>query len=93
MARRKALAIPDDLLDQLLTGGDAATALYSGDLVNVLKKALAERVLSAEMDYHSVTTRRSRTAGTATAASRCRPARGRSRLRFRATVRAASIRN
>ena len=62
MARRKALAIPDDLLDQLLTGGDAATALYSGDLVNVLKKALAERVLSAEMDYHSVTTRRSRTA-------------------------------
>ena len=31
MARRKALAIPDDLLDQLLTGGDAATALYSGE--------------------------------------------------------------
>ena len=27
----------------VLTGGDAATALYSGDLVNVLKKALAER--------------------------------------------------
>ena len=52
MARRKAPAIPDDLLDQLLAGGDAATALNSGDLVNALKKALAERVLSAEMDYH-----------------------------------------
>ncbi len=52
MARRKAPAIPDDLLDQLLAGGDAATALNSGDLVNALKKALAERVLSAEMDCH-----------------------------------------
>jgi putative transposase len=52
MARRKAPAIPDDLLDQLLAGGDAATALNSGDLVNALKKALAERVLSAEMGYH-----------------------------------------
>ncbi|ABQ28996.1 IS256 family transposase [Acidiphilium cryptum] len=52
MARRTAPAIPDDLLDQLLAGGDAAAALNSGDLVNALKKALAERVLSAEMDYH-----------------------------------------
>ena len=52
MARRKAPAIPDDLLDQLLAGGDAATALNSGDLVNALKKALTERALSAEMDYH-----------------------------------------
>jgi putative transposase len=52
MARRKAPAIPDDLLDQLLAGGDAATALNSGELVNALEKALAERVLSAEMDYH-----------------------------------------
>ncbi len=52
MARRKAPAIPDELLDQLLAGGDAAAALNSGDLVNALKKALAERALSAEMDYH-----------------------------------------
>ncbi|BAJ79828.1 hypothetical protein ACMV_04810 [Acidiphilium multivorum AIU301] len=52
MARRRAPAIPDDLLDQLLAGGDAAAALNSGDLVNALKKALAERALSAEMDYH-----------------------------------------
>ena len=52
MARRRAPAIPDELLDQLLAGGDAAAALNSGDLVNALKKALAERALSAEMDYH-----------------------------------------
>ncbi|ABQ29996.1 IS256 family transposase [Acidiphilium cryptum] len=52
MARRRAPAIPDELLDQLLAGGDAAAALNSGDLVNTLKKALAERALSAEMDYH-----------------------------------------
>ena len=31
---------------------NAATALNSGDLVNALKRTLAERVLSAEMDYH-----------------------------------------
>ncbi|KDM67012.1 hypothetical protein ACIDI_45c00200 [Acidiphilium sp. JA12-A1] len=47
MARRRAPAIPDELLDQLLAGGDAAAALNSGDLVNALKKALAERALSA----------------------------------------------
>ncbi|WP_211230777.1 transposase, partial [Novosphingobium acidiphilum] len=52
MARRKAPAIPDDLLDQLLAGGDAAVALNSGELVNALKKALAERALNAEMDFH-----------------------------------------
>ncbi|WP_236656256.1 IS256 family transposase [Acidiphilium sp. C61] len=52
MARRKAPAIPDDFLDQLLAGDDAAAGLNSGDLVNALKKALAERALSAEMDYH-----------------------------------------
>ncbi|OYV99032.1 MAG: transposase, partial [Acidiphilium sp. 37-64-53] len=32
MARRRAPAIPDELLDQLLAGGDAAAALNSGDL-------------------------------------------------------------
>jgi putative transposase len=43
---------PDDLLDQLLGGMDAASALNSPDWMNALKKALAERALSAEMDYH-----------------------------------------
>ncbi|MBB3957635.1 putative transposase [Novosphingobium sediminicola] len=52
MARRKAPSIPDDLLDQLLGGMDAASALNSPDWMNTLKKALAERALSAEMDYH-----------------------------------------
>jgi putative transposase len=52
MARRRAPAIPDELLDQLLAGGDAAAALNSGDLVNALKTALAARALSAAMDYH-----------------------------------------
>jgi putative transposase len=38
MARRRAPAIPDDLLDELLlAGGDAAAALNSGELVNALK--------------------------------------------------------
>lgn len=52
MARRKAPPIRDDLLDQLLGGMDAASALNSPDWMNGLKKALAERALSAEMDYH-----------------------------------------
>jgi len=52
MARRKAPSIPDDLLDQLLGGMDAASALNSPDWMNALKKALAEKALSAEMDYH-----------------------------------------
>ena len=43
--------IPADLLDQLLAGTDAATALDQGGLLDSLKKALAERVLGAEMDY------------------------------------------
>ena len=52
MCRRKEPAIPADLLDQLLAGTDAATALDQGGLLDNLKKALAERVLNAEMDYH-----------------------------------------
>ena len=52
MPRRKGPAIPDDLLDQLLTGGNAAMALDLGALVNALKKALADRALTAEVDCH-----------------------------------------
>jgi putative transposase len=52
MSRRKAPLIPDDLLDQLLGGMDAANALNSPDWINGLKKALADRALNAEMDYH-----------------------------------------
>ncbi|MEP6867662.1 MAG: IS256 family transposase [Novosphingobium sp.] len=52
MSRRKEAAIPAELLDQLLGGTDAATALDQGGLLDALKKALAERVLGAEMDHH-----------------------------------------
>lgn len=52
MSRRKEPAIPAELLDQLLAGGYAAAALQQGGLLDVLKKALAERALNAEMDYH-----------------------------------------
>jgi putative transposase len=40
------------MLDQLLSGTDAATALGQGGLLDELKKALAERALNAEMDHH-----------------------------------------
>ena len=52
MARRKAPHIADELLDQLLSGTDAATALQQGGLLDELKKSLAERALNAEMEHH-----------------------------------------
>ena len=52
MARRKAPAIPDELLDQLLAGRDPQIALGKGGLIDELKRALAERALNAEMDHH-----------------------------------------
>ena len=52
MARRKAPAIPDEMLDQLLSGASASTAFDQGGLLDQLKKALAERALNAEMDQH-----------------------------------------
>ena len=52
MARRKEPKIPDAILDQLLAGADPKTAFDPNGLLNDLKKALAERVLNAEMDHH-----------------------------------------
>ena len=46
--------IADALLDQLLGGADAKTAFEAEGLLDQLKKALAERVLNAEMDHHMV---------------------------------------
>ena len=54
MARRKPPRIPKEMLDQLLSGTDASTAFDQGDLLDQLKKALAERALNAEMDHHLV---------------------------------------
>src|SRR3546814_4705017 len=52
MSRRKEPSIPNDILDQLLAGTDAAAALSQGGLLDFLKKAFAERALNAEMDHH-----------------------------------------
>ena len=52
MPRRKEPRIPDALLDQLLAGADPKTAFDPNGLLDGLKKALAERVLNAEMDHH-----------------------------------------
>ncbi len=52
MSRRKQPTIPDELLDQLLGGADPRAALADGSLLDGLNKALAERVLNAELDHH-----------------------------------------
>jgi putative transposase len=52
MSRRKEPSIPNELLDQLLAGGDASAAFAQGGLLDSLKKALTERALNAEMDHH-----------------------------------------
>jgi putative transposase len=52
MARRKQPSIPDALLDQLLDGADPRTAFNPDGVLDALKKALAERMLNAEMDQH-----------------------------------------
>lgn len=50
--------IPVELLDQLLSGVDAKTAYSNGGLLDALKKAMAERVLNAEMDHPDACTAR-----------------------------------
>src|SRR6202158_5621501 len=52
MPRSKEPRIPEPNLDQLLAGADAKTAFDPNGLLDDLKKALAERVLNAEMDHH-----------------------------------------
>jgi hypothetical protein len=52
MPRRKEPLIPDAVLDQLLAGADPKTVFDPNGLLDALKKALAERVLNAEMDHH-----------------------------------------
>ena len=52
MARRKPPIIPDAILDQLLGGADPKTVFVKDGLLDELKKALAARVLNAEMDQH-----------------------------------------
>ena len=52
MAKQKTLAFSAEILDQLLDGQDPTTVLRSAGLIGELKKALAERMLNAEMDVH-----------------------------------------
>ena len=47
MARRKDPVVPDAILDHLLAGADAKTALNHNGLLDQLKKALTERALKA----------------------------------------------
>jgi putative transposase len=49
---RKREAIDPALLDELLAGRDPKTVLSSEGLLGELQKALAERILNAEMDHH-----------------------------------------
>ena len=46
------MAIKKELLDELLQGRDPKLVLSSAGLLVELKKALADRILSAEMDQH-----------------------------------------
>jgi transposase-like protein len=52
MAKNDTKAFSAELLDSLLAGRDPKTVLDSGGLIGDLKKALAERMLNAEMDVH-----------------------------------------
>jgi putative transposase len=52
MAKTKTAALSAKLLDELLEGQDPATVLRSDGLLGELKKALAERMLNAELDVH-----------------------------------------
>ena len=52
MAKKTHSAFSADLLDELLDGQEPATVLRSDGLLGDLKKALAERMLNAELDAH-----------------------------------------
>ena len=50
--KKDELGISDEVLDKLLAGRDPATIFESGGVLDALKKRLAERMLSAEMEHH-----------------------------------------
>jgi hypothetical protein len=52
MERTNHMAIDKDMLDQLLAGRDVRELFARGGLLDELKKALSERMLSAELDEH-----------------------------------------
>jgi putative transposase len=53
MSEKKRLPeIPSEALDQLMSGRGMKDVFASGGLFDALKKAMAERILNAEMDHH-----------------------------------------
>jgi putative transposase len=46
------VGIKKELIDELLAGRDAKTVFEQDGLLDELKKALAERILNAELDHH-----------------------------------------
>ena len=52
MAKKTTPVLSAELLDELLEGQDPAKVLQSDGLLGDLKKALAERMLNAELDAH-----------------------------------------
>ena len=54
MAKNNTEQFSNELLDQLLAGRDPKSVLDSGGLIADLKKALAERMLNAEMDVRKL---------------------------------------
>ena len=52
MAKKTTPALSAELLDELLEGQHPAKVLQSDGLLGDLKKALAERMLNAELDAH-----------------------------------------
>jgi len=52
MPARKKPVLPDDLVDQLMSGRDPSTVFDKNGLLDELKRAIAERALNTEMDHH-----------------------------------------
>ena len=52
MVQRAKPLVPDSVLDELLAGADLKTAFSQNGLFDQLKKALAERMLKAELEHH-----------------------------------------
>ena len=52
MPARKKPVLPDELVDQLMSGRDPSTVFDKNGLLDELKRAIAERALNTEMDHH-----------------------------------------
>ena len=52
MVQRAKPIVPEPVMDELLAGADLKTAFSQNGLFDQLKKALAERMLKAELEHH-----------------------------------------